>query len=99
MVAPHIESAGEWTRQAMDIGNSALKQLEELTELQLDIARSCADLGALQLRGMTAVRDWNSLQTYLQNQGTVAARFSQRLANDMQAMFQLATRLPTTERH
>jgi phasin family protein len=84
-------AAHAWSQQFNGYRSLALRQLEELTELQLRIARSCADLGALQLRGAAAVRDWNSLQTFLLNQRMVRARFGERLANDARAALTLGT--------
>lgn len=89
----------DWNHQAREAGTTALRQLEQLAELQLRIARSYADLGALQLRGAAAVRDWNSLQTYLLNQRTVGARFGERLANDARALFQLTAEMSGVKLH
>lgn len=91
MVAFANPAAYICARQFNDYGSLALRQLEELAELQLRIARSFADLGALQLRGAAAVHDWNSLQAYLFNQRMVRARFSERLANDARAALAIRT--------
>lgn len=93
MIGLYPVNRPEWTEQARAIGHVTLRQLEELTELQLRVARSYADLGALQLRGAATVRDWNSLQTFLRNQRTVGARFSEKLAHDVRSFWTLSARI------
>lgn len=60
----------------------ALDSLEKLTQLQLEAAKSYADLGLGQLRAALNVSDAQSLQAYLNNQQQVAKVVGEKIAKD-----------------
>jgi len=85
-----MPSVLDLTEEARKTSAAALRRWEQLAELHLRVAQSCADLGSMQMRGAAQVRDWDSLQAFLANQRMVGSRFREKLANDAREAFHLS---------
>ena len=81
-VANMVEPARRYNALVMD-------HAEKLVSMQLDAARSYADLGIKQLRDIMEINDAKTLQDYLGNQAGVAKTVAERAQQDVRNLAEM----------